>query len=145
MRRILGALLLVAAVVAGCGGGSGGGGGGGGGGGDLPGGALVLFGSSYDPTSLAVANKTTTLKVGAPMVAVGAAFTPRPASEVTVKVSKGSEVRGPFPPTASNNPDSATLFALDLAPLHLDAGTWQVEFFGSTGRSIASGFVTVTP
>jgi len=79
------------------------------------------------------------------MVAVGAAFTARPASEVTVKVSKGAEVKGPFPVTASNTPDSATLFALDLGPLHLDAGTWQVEFFGANGRSVASGFLTVSP
>jgi hypothetical protein len=150
MRRILGVLFVVAAVVSACGGGSGGdngggGGGGGGGAGELPGGAIVIFGTSYDPTSLAVTGKTTTLKAGSPMVAVGRAFTPRPAAQVTVKASKGSEVKGPFPVTASNTPDNADLFALDLAPLGLAAGTWQVEFFGSNGRSVASGFVTITP
>jgi hypothetical protein len=47
--------------------------------------------------------------------------------------------------TAANSPDNADLFAVDLAPLGLDAGTWQIEFFGSNQRSIASGFVTIAP
>jgi hypothetical protein len=146
MRRILGALFVGAALVAACGGSGGdGGGGGGGGGGELPGGAIVIFGTSFDPTSLAVTGKTTTVKVGSNVVAVGKAFTPRPAAQVTVKVSSGATILGPSPVTASNNPDNADLFAFDLTPLHLTAGTWQIEFFGSTGRSIASGFLSVTP
>jgi hypothetical protein len=148
MRRILGALLLVVVLVGACGGGSGdngGGGGGGGAAGDLPAGAIVIFGTSFDPTSLAVTGKTTTLTAGQPMVAVGRAFTPRAASTVSVRVSKGSEIKGPFPVTASNTPDNADLFAIDLGPLGLDAGTWQVEFFGANRRSVASGFVTVNP
>jgi len=92
-----------------------------------------------------VTGKTTTAKVGSTLVAVGKAFTPRPASQVTVKVSSGATVLGPSPVSASNNPDNADLFAFDLTPLHLGAGTWQIEFFGSTGRSVASGFVSITP
>jgi hypothetical protein len=150
MRRILGALFLVTALVAACGGsgdggGGGGGGGGDGGGGEFPSAPIVIFGTSFDSTSLGVTGKTTTLKAGTPMVAVGRAFTPRPAAQVTVKVSKGSEVKGPFPVGASSPAENADLFAIDLGPLNLDAGTWQVEFTGSTGRSIASGFVTITP
>ena len=144
MRRILGALLAIVVVVAGCGGDSGGGGGGGGGG-ELPGGAIVIFGASYDPTSLGVTGKTTSVKTGSPVVAVGRAFTPRPPGGVTVKVSSGSRLLGPSPVSASNNPDDADIFAFDLTPLNLPAGTWQIEFFGANGRSIAAGFLTVTP
>ena len=146
MRRLLCALLIVVALLAGCGGGgdnSGGFGGGAGGpaagGGDLPAGSTVIFGTSFDPTSLAVTGKAISLQTGTPMVAVGRAFTPRPASEVTVVVGSGSSNFPAAPVTASNTPDSADLFAYDLTPLKLTPGTWVVEFRGASGRTVASG------
>ncbi|MBA2382750.1 MAG: hypothetical protein H0V73_11625 [Chloroflexi bacterium] len=145
MRRFLGALLVVAFVMAGCGGGdNGGGGGGGGGGADLPVAPIVIFGTAYDPATLAVAGKAGSLKAGTPMVAVGRAFTARPPGEVTVVVSSGSSIKPARPVGASNSPDSADLFATDLTPDRLTPGTWQVEFHAG-GRIIASGFLAVTP
>jgi hypothetical protein len=146
MRRILGVLLVVTWLVAGCGGGStgGGGGGGGGGGSDLPAPSTVIFGTSYDPASLGVAGKAGSLKTGTPMVAVGRAFTPRPASSITVQVGSGSSSRPPRPVSASNNADSADIFAADLTPDQLSPGTWVVSFLAG-GKIIASGFLTVSP
>jgi hypothetical protein len=148
MRRYMSALLVLAWLVTACGGGAtanGGGGGGGGGGSDLPAPSTVIFGTSYDPGTLAVAGKSGSLKTGTPMVAVGKAFTARPASEVTVQVGKGSTNFAPRPIAASNNPDSADTFATDLTPDNLTPGTWVVSFLGANGRVIASGFLTVTP
>jgi hypothetical protein len=145
MRRYLGAFLVMAWLVAACGGGTtgaGGGGGGGGGGSDLPNASTVIFGTSYDATTLGVAGKASTLKAGTPMVAVGRAFTARKAADVVVTVARGSTTFPNRGVTASNNPDSADLFAVDLTGDNLTAGTWVISFlFG--GKIIASGFLTV--
>jgi hypothetical protein len=145
MRRILGALIVMAWLVAACGGSTpGGGGGGGGGGGDLPGAPIVIFGTSFDPTGLGVTGKATSLKAGTPMVAVGRAFTARPPSTVTVQVGSGSNSRPPRPVSAAIPADNADLFAADLTQDQLTPGTWVVSFLAG-GRTIASGFLTVTP
>jgi hypothetical protein len=144
MRRYLGVLFVMAWLVSGCGSGPAADGGGGGGGGDLPGAPIVIFGTAYDPTALTVTGKTTSLKAGTPMVAVGRAFTARPANTVMVQVGSGSSSRPPRPVSASNNADSADLFATDLSGDQLAPGTWIVSFVAG-GRTIASGFLTVTP
>lgn len=154
MRRFVGALMVMTLVLAGCGnstsdtGGGGGGGGGGGavaGGTDLPAASTVIFGTAYDPTALTVTGKTTTLKQGQPMVAVGRAFTPRPATEIVVGVGSGSTNFPARPVSASNDPSNADLFAFDLTPDKLGPGTWVVSFTTPAGKIIASGFLTVTP
>jgi hypothetical protein len=134
-------------LVSGCGGGpaaGGGGGGGGGGGADLPAASTVIFGTSYDPAALTVAGKATSLKTGTPMIAVGRAFTARPASAITVQVGSGSNSRPARAVAASNNADSADLFATDLTGDQLGPGTWVVSFLAG-GKIIASGFLTVAP
>lgn len=147
MRRVLGAFLVVGLLVNACGGGGGGGyGGGGGGGGDLPAGSTVIFGTSYDPATLGVTGKVSTIKQGTtPLVAVGKAFTPRPASEIVVQVGQGATNRPPRPVTASNNPEGADLFAFDLSGDNLTPGTWVVSFNLPTGKIVASGYLVVTP
>jgi hypothetical protein len=145
MRRFLGALLVMAWLASGCGGGTTpGGGGGGGGGADLPAPSTVIFGTAYDPASLTVAGKSTSLKAGTPMVAVGRAFTPRPTSGITVQVGSGSNSRPARPVSASNNPESADIFAADLTSDQLGPGTWVISFLAG-GKIIASGFLTVAP
>lgn len=147
MRRILLVVLVMASIVAGCGGGGdggGGGGGGGGGAGDLPAASTVIFGTAYDPTSLAVTGKATSLKAGTPMVAVGRAFSARPAASITVQVGSGSNSRPVRPVAASNNAESADIFATDLSGDQLGPGTWVISFLAG-GKIIASGFLTVSP
>jgi hypothetical protein len=145
MRRFLGVLLAVGLVVAGCGG-STPDGGGGGGGGDFPAGSVVIFGASYDPTSLAITGKVSTIKQGTtPLVAVGRAFTPRPPGEVVVQVGSGANNKPPRPVAASNNAENADLFAVDLSNDGLTPGTWVVAFANQSGRIFASGYLTVTP
>ena len=145
MRRILGAFLVVAWLVAGCGGGTTpGGGGGGGGAGDLPAASTVIFGTAFDPTSLTVTGKAGSLKTGTPMIAVGRAFTARPAAAITVQVGSGSNSRPVRPVAASNSAESADLFATDLGGDQLTPGTWVISFLAA-GKIIASGFLTVTP
>jgi hypothetical protein len=144
MRQYLALLLIVSALIAGCGGGSNAGGGGGGGGGELPAGSTVIFGTSYDPTGLGVTGRATSLKTGTPMVAVGRSFAARPAAQVTVHVTSGSNQFPARPVAASNNPASADIFATDLTADKLGPGTWQIEFIDGE-KVIASGFLTVTP
>lgn len=146
MRRFLGVLLAVGLALAGCGGSTPDAGGGGGGGGDFPAGSVVIFGSAYDPTSLAITGKVSSVKQGTtPLVAVGRAFTPRPPGEVIVQVGSGSNNKPPRPVSASNNPESADLFAFDLSNDGLTPGTWVVAFANPSGRIFASGYLTVTP
>ncbi len=122
-----------------------GGGGGGGGGGDLPAPSTVIFGTAYDPAALTVTGKTGTIKTGSPVVAVGRAFTPRPASDIVVQVGSGATNKAPRPPAAVNNPESADLFAFDLTADALPPGTWVVSFTTPAGKIVASGYLTVTP
>jgi hypothetical protein len=148
MRRFVGALAILAMAVASCGGstpGGGGGGGGGGGAGDLPVASTVIFGSAYDPTTLAVTGKTGTVKLGTvPLIAVARVFTARSPSEVSVTVGSGSRNLAPRPPTASNSADKADLFAFDLSGDNLGPGTWVIDFMAG-GKIIASGFLVVAP
>jgi hypothetical protein len=148
MRQLLGAFGMVALLVAACGGGTpaeSGGGGGGGGGGDLPAPSTVVFGTAYDPASFGVSGKTTTVKAGSTVVAVGRAFTPRPASDIVVQVGSGSTNKPPRPPAATNNPESADIFAFDLTGDALPPGTWVISFTTPAGKIVASGYLTVTP
>lgn len=143
MRRVLGALLIVGLLVTACGDPAGGGGGGGG---DFPAGSTVIFGASYDPVGLGVTGRTSSIKQGTPVVAVGKAFTPRPPAEIVVQVSQGSSVRPPRPVSAANNAESANLYAFDLSGDNLTPGTWVVSFnVATTGKVVASGFLVVQP
>jgi hypothetical protein len=150
MARTLGLVLMLVVVVA-CGGGgapaaAGSGAAGGGGGSDLPGPSNVLFGTSFDPASFGVAEKSKQFKQGTPLVAVGRSLAAQAASGVMVQVgSSGSTTLPKRPVTASNNPDNADLFAVDLTADKLPPGTWIVSFIGGSGRIIASGNVTITP
>ncbi|MBA2719998.1 MAG: hypothetical protein H0U52_12295 [Chloroflexi bacterium] len=150
MRHLLGAWVMFALLVVACGGeppaaSGGAGGGGGGGGADLPAASSVMFGASYDPVALTVGGKVTSAKAGTPLIAVGRAFTPQPAGGVVVKVGSGSSNKPERPPTATNNPENADLFAIDLSGDALTPGTWVVSFTTPAGKILASGFLTVTP
>jgi hypothetical protein len=104
----------------------------------------VIFGTAYDPTGLTVTGKATTLKQGSPIVAVGRTFSARPATDVTVEVGSGATNFPPRAPSATNDPASADLYAVDLSGDHLTPGTWVVQLMAG-GRIVASGFLTVTP
>jgi hypothetical protein len=104
----------------------------------------VIFGTAFDPASLGVSGKATTLRQGSPIVAVGRTFAARPAAEVTVEVGSGATNFPPRAPSATNNPASADLFAVDLTNDHLTPGTWVIQLMAG-GRIVASGFLTVTP
>jgi hypothetical protein len=152
MLRLFGALLVIGMVLGACGGdGSGGGaaatdgGGGGGGGGDLPRGQSVLFGTSFDPVTLAVTGKDTKFTQGTPVVAVARTLTPRPMSEVSVTVQSPGQNAPKRPVTAAVNPDNGDLFAVDLSADNLGPATWTINFVSANGRIVASGFLTITP
>jgi hypothetical protein len=138
------ALVLVVLLLAGCGG-SPGGDGGGGGGGEFPPGNVVWFGTSYDPTSVALIGKATTLKQSTPMAAVARLFTPRSPSTVQVVISSGPTTRRPVPVSAANNGEQSDVFAIDLTNAGLTPNTWIVNFVDAQERILASGFLTVTP
>lgn len=154
MRRLLGALLVVGLVLGACGGDAPGGGGGGGaasapgaGGAsaDLPKGQSILFGTSFDPTTLQVTGKDTKFKQGSPIVAVARVLTPRPMSEVSVTVQSPGQNAPKRPVTAAVNPDNGDLFAVDLTADNLGPAVWTINFVSANGRIIASGFLTITP
>jgi hypothetical protein len=154
MRRIL-AVLVLGAALAGCGGGTsanGGGGGGGGGSGGapvangaVPPGSSVYFGSAYDPTTFAVADRTTKAKAGAPLVAVGKALAPVDGSDIKLSLTLNGSAKPLRPPDSMDNPSSASFFASDLSKDNLTPGTWIVSFVNGNGRVIASGFLSVAP
>jgi hypothetical protein len=139
------ALVLVAVLLAGCGG-DGAGDGGGGAAGEFPPGNVVWFGASYDPTSIGLIGKATTLKQGTPMVAVARLFTPRSPSTVQVVISSGSTVRARVPVGAGNNGELSDVFGIDLSSAGLSGpNTWIVSFVDAQERILASGFLSVTP
>lgn len=152
MRRLLAGLVVILAVGA-CGGG------GTDGGnavpsaftpppvtnGELPAGSSVLFGSSYDPATLAVIDKSTKIKVGSPIVAVGRALAPVPMAGVTIQVGAGGSSKPPRPVTVADNPDNARYFAFDLTADALGQGTWIVSFVNANGRILASGNLNIIP
>lgn len=112
---------------------------------DLPGLSNVVFGTAFDPATLAVTGKLTTAKAGSPLVAVGRSLAPRAAADTKVLVTTGGKRLDPIPVTASINPDSGDLFAVDLGPLNLSAGTWIVNFVNPQGRIVAAGSLQITP
>jgi hypothetical protein len=154
MRRVV-AVLVMAAVLGACGGGAPAGGGGGGGGdasgaapvanGAVPPGSTVYFGSAYDPTTFAVADRTTRAKVGAPIVAVGKALAPVDGTGVKIEIKLNATAKPLRPPDAMDNPSSASFFASDLSKDGLTTGTWIVSFVNAGGRVIASGFLSIVP
>jgi hypothetical protein len=148
MMRPLRAFLLavVAALVIGCSGSGSppptGGGGGGGGTGQLPPVGSVWFGSAFDPASLAVTDRATSLKAGSPMVAVGHFLQPKPPEDMTVTVSKQQSILHRLPITAAG-PGKA--FGIDLSAQKLDAGNYVVTFVDKNRRTLAAGTLVVTP
>jgi hypothetical protein len=161
MRIVPATLVLALTVaVAACGGGGSGtsdGGSGGTGGeapvasieapsvvGEVPGIGNVLFGASYDAGTLGVPDPVTNVKPGTkPLVAVGRTLTPMDPSGVTVQIGQGGNAKKPIPVTASDKPDLAQLFAVDIADQSLKPGTWIVSFLSKNKRIIASGYLIV--
>ena len=155
MRRIL-AVVVLAAIVTACGGGGGDGGAPAGGApsaggqgavanGDIPAGSTVAFGSAYDPTTYAVADKTTKAKAGTPLVAVGRALAPVDGTGIQIEIKANGVAKPLRAPDVIDNPASATFFATDLSKDGLTPGTWIVQYINPAKRVIASGFLTITP
>jgi hypothetical protein len=154
MRRVL-AVLVVAWLAAACGGGApaGGDGGGGGGpsgaapaaGGAVPPGSSVYFGSAYDANTYAVADKSTNIKAGSPIVAVGKALAPIDGTAVQLEIKANGNSKPLRPPDAMDNPSSASFFASDLSKDGLTPGTWIISYVLPGGRIVASGFLTISP
>ncbi|MEI7744870.1 MAG: hypothetical protein WCK58_14125 [Chloroflexota bacterium] len=157
MPRLL-MVTVLAVLLAACGSGSGDGGNGGGSGqasasleapsviGELPGPGNVLFGTSWDQATLGITGKTTSVKQGtAPLVVVGRTFTAITAPGVKVQVGQGGSAKPARAVDASDSADTAQLFASDLSKDNLAPGTWIVQFLGSSGRVVASGYLVVTP
>jgi hypothetical protein len=158
MPRVLAILFAtLALVLAACGGGGGGGDGAGasaaasvpGGAtvtnGDTPPGSTVFFGSAYDPSTFAVADKTTKVKPGDKVVAVGKALAPVDGTGVMLELKLNGKAKPKRAPDAMDNPASASFFGSDLSGDGLTAGTWIVSFVNAQGRVLASGFLSVGP
>ena len=155
MRRFpVVSVLVLALVVAACGGGGSGEGGGGGAApasieapsvvGELPGIGNVLFGATYDPATLGVAEPVTSVKQGtSPLVVVGRTMAPVDPTGVTIKIGQGSNAKKARPILASDKPADALLLAADVAADNLEPGTWIVNFLSKRGRIIASGYLVV--
>ena len=113
--------------------------------GAVPAGSTVFFGSAYDPTSFAVANKVTSIKVGDKVVAVGKALAPVDGTGVQLHLEAGGSAKPSRNPDAMDNPTSASFFASDLSADGLTPGTWIVSYVNAQGRVLASGFLSVAP
>jgi hypothetical protein len=139
------ALAVATALIIGCSG-SGSpppaGGGGGGGTGQLPPVGSVWFGSAFDPASLAITDRATTLKAGTPMVAVGHFLQPKPPEDMTVTVSKQQSIIHRLPVTAGG---PAKAFGIDLTAQKLSPGNHVITFVDKNRRTLAAGTLVVTP
>jgi hypothetical protein len=111
----------------------------------VPPGSSVYFGSAYDPATFAVADKSSRIKKGSPVVAVGRALAAVDPTGVKVRIESDGQPKPLRPPTTMDNPSSATLFASDLTADALGPGTWIVSYLDSEGRTLASGFLTIIP
>lgn len=147
---------ILALVLAACGGGGGGSEGGGAAAsaagaaavanGAIPPGSTVFFGSAYDPSTFAVADKTGKIAQGqTPIVAVGKALAPVDGTGVQVEIKAGGKPKPLRAPVAMDNPANASFFATDLSGDNLTPGTWIVQFVNPEGRVLASGFLSVGP
>jgi hypothetical protein len=146
---------ILALTLAACGGGGGSGGGGAAASaagaapvadGDIPPGSTVFFGSAYDPSTFAVADKTGKIAQGqTPIVAVGKGLAPVDGTGVQVQLTAGGKQKPLRAPDAIDNPASASYFATDLSGDNLTPGTWIVSFVNPDGRVLASGFLSVGP
>lgn len=142
------ALAVATALVIGCAGSgspapaASGGGGGGGGTGQLPPVGSVWFGSAFDPASLAVSDRSTTLKAGGPMAAVGHFLQPKPPEDMVVTVSKQQSILHRLPLTAAG---PAKAFGIDLTAQKLTPGNYLVNFVDKNRRTLAAGNLVVTP
>ena len=110
-----------------------------------PGGQHGGLRSAYDPTTYAVADKSTKAKVGAPIVAVGRALAPVDGTGVTIEIKLNGTAKPKRPPDVIDNPTSATFFATDLTKDGLTPGTWIISYINPSNRVLASGFLTVAP
>ncbi|HYO42781.1 MAG TPA: hypothetical protein VES19_06230 [Candidatus Limnocylindrales bacterium] len=156
MPRVLAILFAtIALVLAACGGGGGDGAGASPAasipgattvtGGDTPPGSTVFFGSAYDPITFAVADKTSRIKPGDPVVAVGKALAPVDGTGVQLELKLNGKAKALRAPDAMDNPTTASFFGSDLSADGLTAGTWIVSFVNAQGRVLASGFLSVAP
>ncbi len=113
--------------------------------GEVPPGSSVFFGSAFDPSSFAVADRSARIKAGEPVVAVGRALAPVDGSTVQVRLETSGAAKPLRPPTAMDNPANATFMVADLTSDNLGPGTWIVSFVNSSNRVIASGFLSILP
>jgi len=113
--------------------------------GDTPPGSTVFFGSAYDPSTFAVADKTTKIKAGDKVVAVGKALAPVDGAGVKLELKLSGKAKPLRAPDAMDNPATASFFGSDLSADGLTAGTWIVAFVNAQGRVLASGFLSVAP
>jgi hypothetical protein len=113
--------------------------------GTVPAGSTVAFGSAYDPTTYAVADKSTKAKVGATIVAVGKALAPVDGSGVKIEIKANGVAKPLRAPDVIDNPASASFFATDLTKDGLTPGTWIISYVNPDGRVLASGFLSVAP
>lgn len=147
MKWALGAV-CIALLVLGCGDAAPAGGGGGGGGGGVSAGvpplSVVWFGSAFDPASFAVTDKTSDVKQGSPVVAVGKLFTARPAEEISVRISAGGNVRQTLP-LAPGTTGTIEVAAADLTAANLGPATYIVSFVDKKGTVLAAGKLNIIP
>ena len=141
MRRALGILVIVILLAA-CGDSAPAGGGG------VTGGAPPLsvawFGSGYDPATFAITGKSSSSKVGAPLVTVGHLFSARAPEDVSVTVSTGGSIRQTLP-VAAGPTGPSDVYAADLAAANLAPASYIISFVDKRGTILASGNLNIVP
>jgi hypothetical protein len=109
--------------------------------GELPSISAVWFGTAFDPATLALTDRANTFKAGTPVVAIGTLLAPRAQEELSVTIETGGSVRQTLPIAAG----TGNTYAVDLTPAGLGPGPYLISFEDSTGKSLASASVTITP
>ena len=107
--------------------------------GELPPITAVWFGTAFDPATMALTDKGSTFKAGAPVVAIGTLLSARPPEELSVAISTGGSVRKTLPV----GPGVGNTFGVDLGAM--SAGNYLVQFQDKARKNLASSSVTITP
>ena len=142
MRRAFWALVIMAVVV-GCGdSGPPAGGGGANVTTEKPPVSAVWFGTAFDPTSLALTDKSSSFKAGSPIVAIATLLAARPPEELSVKIQTSGSVKATLPITPGGVGNS---FGAELTSANLGPGSYLISFVDKTGKALASASFNVTP
>lgn len=107
---------------------------------DVPPSGTIWFGQSFNPSTFAMAGRTTSVSRGAPVSMVGNLGRSMKISDLQIRTSFDGSVVGS---QAAAGSGEGEIVGFTLGPL-LAAGSWTYEIIDVGGNVLALGTITVT-